>query len=121
MTTKRLCYEIPGGVAVIIPMDHARLVRAYRGDEFKPPIPLSEVGRNMDPLDPDVEYAETEDEFLARVIARNIETARQKDRRGNVVNPHLTSPAQVIIVDEKDLPSRDQRDGWRIVAGRVVV
>ena len=65
---------------------------------------------------------EAEDQFLARVWARNVETAAQKDKKGNVVNPHLTVTTPFKVVDVADLPAdRADRAAWKLDADRVAV
>jgi hypothetical protein len=92
MTTKRICYDTPDGLVVIQPNPRNR------------------------------EEGESEDAFIARVIARNIEVAKQVDRHGNVVNPHLTEATKIHIVDAADIPKdRSDRAAWKVENGAVRV
>ena len=91
MTTKRILYTHPtDGVVRITPAPRER-----REDE-------------------------SEEDFLQRVIDRMIETAAQKDRRGNVVNPYLTAETKFTIVEADDLPPQEARASWKIVGDKVV-
>jgi len=67
---------------------------------------------------------ETEADFLARVLARNIETSAQiiksGPRKGEVFNPHLTADTPVHFVDAADIPQdRSTRATWRLEGGKV--
>lgn len=92
MTSKKIAYATTDGIAIIWPNPK------NRGED------------------------ETEAQFLARVWERNIETAAQKDMRGNIVNPHLTKDTPFVIVDASDLPTdRADRAKWKIKDGKIVV
>lgn len=92
MTTKRIIYEHPdAGVAVIQPNE------ALRAKE------------------------ESEDAFVARVLARLREKAAYTDKHGNVADPHLLA-ATPRVVDRADLPFDEHfRLAWRLVGDKVEI
>jgi len=64
---------------------------------------------------------ETDEEFLARVLARNIEVAAQITTKGETANPHLTADTPVAIIDPATIPTdRTFRDAWKHDGAAVV-
>lgn len=106
---KKVAYQNPqGGVVVLHPAPWARLVR-LAGEPGRPVMPFDVLARAYQvttieqlPNGLKAEWAETEDEFVERIAA--------KDAAGR----------DYVLVDE--LPEdRSKRDRWRLVNGRVEV
>lgn len=77
---KIITYTQPDGTTAICrPVPWARLIKKYKTQEVSPPQPLDlYLGRGIYAADfneADVEYAETEDEFLQRIINKDIPTS----------------------------------------------
>lgn len=136
MTTKRIVYTRPDGrMGNIGPAPGARLVSEIivdgRSEVFKKPVPLDRLQANIARLKAagvtvEEVFAETEDEFVARI--------RAKDVPMMIVNPPEGTPdmllrAQAVglglsfvetpstVVDETDLPDRWFRNAWTLPVG----
>ena len=81
-----LAYDTPEGVTIIRPAMHER------GED------------------------ESTDDFLRRVLARNVETSAQRTRRGIVVNPNLTQTTPVYVVGSVPDIGSPERAAWKIPA-----
>ena len=131
-TTKRIVYDTPDGPVVLTPNHAARLVAAIDGNKLNRPTPIGRIraiavdmGLPFELSEDDIQWAETEDDFLARVWAREKEVARQVRRDGRLVNPHLNDSTPFRVIEFSDLPDdrtdRTFRNAWRLQGGRVVV
>lgn len=119
MTTKCIAFtRHDGGITIRNPSPYARLVKQFvkRLDEDglahlipTDPIPLSEIGRKVDPADPSIDYAETEAEFLERVRLSH------RVRKGGGAASHEIIEAVII---PKDLTFRD---AWKMRAGAIEI
>lgn len=62
----------PGEEDALTPNYRQRLVKSWTDVEFDAAIPLDAVSRKIAIDDPAITYAETEDEFLARIAAKDM-------------------------------------------------
>lgn len=93
MTTKCIVLHRPdGGITIRHPAPHARLVKVEGGD----PVPLSQISTKIDPADPSIQYAETEDEFLERV---RTSARRHKNATGHDIVEAAVVPADITFRD----------------------
>lgn len=90
--TKLITFTKDGNVAVCLPAPNARLVTTENG-----PVALEKSGAIKRLPPDDIPWAETEDEFVARIRAKDI-----PDDATNVT-----------IVEDTDLPSRKFRNAWK--------
>ena len=104
-----IAYEVAGKVSIVHPVPLARLcshVRVGDGDGFlhSQRVPLCQlIGRSTLPDDLVVAEGETDQEFAARIAARTLEPGQEWH-----------------AVRVSELPSRDSRDRWKLVGGKVV-
>lgn len=64
---------------------------------------------------------QSDEDFLAHVLARNIEVAAQITTKGEPANPHLTADTSVTVIDASTLPAdRTFRDAWKHDGAAVV-
>lgn len=99
-----------GGVSIIRPNMRMRLVKTPDG-----PQPLDWVDRKIDPAAEGIAYAETEEEFRARVLSENIRVGKQVCRGGKRHEPGSfpTEADAIIEVDEDHIPvDLTFREAW---------
>jgi hypothetical protein len=109
---KKIIYTRPdGGVSVVHPAEGARLAHGVRSVDGKfervgPTQPIDRFFRRW-PVDGMVaDWAETEDEFIARVAARSVPA----------------DATNVRVVDESEIPGdRVFRDAWKDAGGKLDV
>ena len=129
--TKCIIFDTPEGVTRIRPnyrqrlviVEPARTVTMEDGGKVKIPavvFPLEQVSRSIGLDDPAIKWAETEDEFLHRVMSENIRKAKHpignvgeredRARIGQPANPHWTEDVPYKFVDASDVP--EDRTRW---------
>lgn len=134
MTTKRLAFKRPDGIIAIIHPDfRGRLARKVGREVFLsvdniglrlatlPPDgqipaslepfvvarPVGEFSRRLSLDDPAITWAETDEQFLGRVLGRNIAVGQQPTRAGGRHEPGSYPKAgdAITVVEQADIPT----------------
>ncbi len=97
---------LDGRVFVMRPAEGARLAMAVNDDRRKEPAPVDTFLRGWPVPSATVEWAESEDEFVARIAAKDVPADAEN----------------VQIVDESEIPAdRTNRAAWKLSGGKIVI